>query len=476
MIQSLPVELILILLRGSSVADILNFTRTSAYFRCISLTNRRLWIDAADSYRIRLPLGETLRTTDLSLLPRNAARGASIVYKWQHHHLVSRGLAVQPIRIQEATLLYNLPAWAFWGPLKYSQRTFVGHAPPAFINVLPGGRAFLFGSMGHLGVYGLHGEYGYELDIPTYTHFEPQPGDRAATVAWDSVDNGAHIRIAVISKALNGQHDMESKLCVFEVDFTRSVIEPRIRRTHIFTLPVNATAVSIKKNRILVRSSSAFLVIDLTAGQRGCWLLPDTNAEITSAIIHPTENSVLLVVHSLRDHATSVQRVDLPHDLESFAETPVWPCYPCKPRPVARLPAPQPAPSQTIYSSIDADGAMFREFTTRAGPRAVVVSSTLISKAGSTKNASYAVNEPLAVLRSSYNHQMLVAFREGALAVLESTHLDDERSAYGYRDVAMLKLGFPAERMPGVGRAVAFDDVYGIMLVFARGRLFVVQY
>lgn len=77
------------------------------------------------------------------------------------------------------------------------------------MNVLPGGRSFLLGSMGHLGIYGLRGEYGYELKVPFCARFDPHPGDTAATIAWDSVDNGVHVGIAVLSKAFNERHDVE---------------------------------------------------------------------------------------------------------------------------------------------------------------------------------------------------------------------------------------------------------------------------
>lgn len=68
------------------------------------------------------------------------------------------------------------------------------------------------------------------------------------------------------------------------------------------------------------------------------------------------------------------------------------------------------------------------------------------------------------VMRSSHHRQMIAAPepKQGTLTVLHGERL--------------LKLAFPAKSMPGVGRSVAFDDVYGIMLVFARGRLWVVQY
>ncbi|KAJ6606924.1 hypothetical protein B0H10DRAFT_2195189, partial [Mycena sp. CBHHK59/15] len=171
----------------------------------MSLTSRRLWIDASDAHAISLPLGETLKNTCLSLLPRNAARRVSISQKWKNPGV---GGVICPIKTYEVTPIYHLPSWAFWAPLKYSQRSLLGHAPPTFVNILPGGHLFLFGSMGHLGVYDLGGNYGFELEVPFNGRFDPRPGD-ASTVDWDSLDNGAHITIIVLTEAFNDQHDVE---------------------------------------------------------------------------------------------------------------------------------------------------------------------------------------------------------------------------------------------------------------------------
>ncbi|KAJ7467844.1 hypothetical protein B0H11DRAFT_48872 [Mycena galericulata] len=272
MIELLPVELVLIILRGSAIADILNFTRTSSYFRRISLTNRSVWCDASDSYKLRLPLGETLKTTAIFDLPRNAARSASIAHKWQLHRLGEPSPI--PIRTYEATRLYELPSWAFWSPLKYSKPSCLGHAPPTFINILPGGHAFLFGSMAHLGIYDLHGEYEYALEVPCSTQFDPRPGQGDSTVDWHSVDNGAHITVVVLSKAFNVRHDVESYLSVFDVDYVQGNA-PSIRRTHILTLPIHATAISIKGSLILINSRDAFLIVNLKTKQRAVWHLSD---------------------------------------------------------------------------------------------------------------------------------------------------------------------------------------------------------
>ncbi|KAJ7022670.1 hypothetical protein C8F04DRAFT_234351 [Mycena alexandri] len=269
MLDYLPVELLLIVLRGSSITDIFNLSRTASFFRYISLTNRGLWIDASDCYRIRLPLGETLKTTDLARILYDVARSVSILYKWQHRDLAR---PVSPIRTYEATRLYGLPSWSFWSPLRYAQRTFIGHFPPTFMNVLPGGRSFLFGSVAHLGIYDVQGEYGIALDVPFCGRFDPRPGDTTMTVDWDSVDNGAHIVVVVISKAFNQHHNVESYLSVFAVNHTLATT-PSVHRTHIFPLPLDASAVSMKGSLVLVWSSNAFVIVDLKSSQSDWWLL-----------------------------------------------------------------------------------------------------------------------------------------------------------------------------------------------------------
>ncbi|KAJ6579090.1 hypothetical protein DFH09DRAFT_1360947 [Mycena vulgaris] len=339
------------------------------------------------------------------------------------------------------------------------------------MNVLPGGRAFLFGSIGHLGVYDLRGQYGQELDVPFSARFDPHPGVSTTTVDWDSVDNGAHITVVVLSKTFNDHRDVESKLSVFTVDYTRTAKEPSILRTHVFTLPISATVVSIKGALILVRSSNAFLLVNLEAKQRGCWLLRETESEIASTYIDPAQNSIILVLNSDKDNTRSLQIFDVPSVMESFNDAPHWAGDLLTSRTVTELarPAPKSHPTVQFFHS---DSATFRE-STLADDGKLLLSSTFaegphspdVSPTQPTVKQTACAPSNVAVLRSAHRLKMLVAVSKGELAILPSTQSD-----------AILRLAFPAERMPGLGRALAFDDVYGIMLVFARGRLFVVQY
>jgi hypothetical protein len=124
-------------------------------------------------------------------------------------------------------------------------------------------------------------------------------------------------------------------------------------------------------------------------------------------------------------------------------------------------------------NSLVADGTKFREKMLTPDARTAVISSTRIGARWDIDVAeitAHTVALPLAPLRSSY-HSMLAAVGTGTLAVLRANE------GWNTGDIQrFLRLSFPSEGMAGVGRSVAFDDVYGIALAFARGRLFVMQY
>jgi hypothetical protein len=123
--------------------------------------------------------------------------------------------------------------------------------------------------------------------------------------------------------------------------------------------------------------------------------------------------------------------------------------------------------------ALDASGTIFRETTLTSDARTAITSSTHIGPvryAPANEITAHTVAQPLVSLRSSY-HTTLTAVGNGVLAALRT---DD---GWGAGDTQkFLTLSFPAEGMPGIGRTVVFDDVYGVALAFARGRLFVIQY
>lgn len=145
-----------------------------------------LWIDASDSYRIRLPLhtrdldAENYR---LARTPRCVARQCCI----NGDIMISGGPSLQSeLMKQLGSMLCHVAVVIHW-------------PRPSFINILPGGRSlFILSSMGHLGIYDLR--------------------------STDSADNGACIVVVVFSKPFNECHDVERYLSLFMALNVRKLI------------------------------------------------------------------------------------------------------------------------------------------------------------------------------------------------------------------------------------------------------------
>ncbi|KAJ7264387.1 hypothetical protein C8J57DRAFT_1470521 [Mycena rebaudengoi] len=348
-LDDIPLELILLILRGAAVEDILNFTRTSSYFRCMSLSNRRLWTDASDAHGLRLPPGETLATTSASLLPVHAMRSALISRKWRASGPIA------PVRTYELKLLYDHASWAMWAPRRYLQRSLIARAPPTYMNVLPGGNLFLFGTMARLGVYTLDGRScrnpGCDLDIPSapLVNFFNLEQFRGA-VDWDSADNGAHITLATLSRSTNANHDVESSLCVFSIEYTDPYAGPSVVRTHLLKLPAlaaTASGVCIRDSTILVHSST-FTELWLVDAKENTHVrlyhsspdeVPESGYEISSATIFPSDRSLIaLALKSPKNNTRTVQLVDIPPDMPPIDPQTLsadWPSRPLQHTPCA---------------------------------------------------------------------------------------------------------------------------------------------
>ncbi|KAK6977726.1 F-box domain-containing protein [Favolaschia claudopus] len=476
MLDTLPVELVLYILRGSSLSVVLNVSRTWSYLRGISLVERRLWVDASDAYRIRLPLGETLKTIKISLIPGYVARCVAIQNKLRPLQHCSFGSSIphpvfiSPIRTYEATGLYALPAYAPWGPAKYSQCSFVGHIPPTFLSVLPGGHSFLLGSLRHLAVYDLVGKYGIELNVgPSCPQYEPRPGAEAVSaVDWDSRDNGVHIGVAVLSKAFDEQCEIQSYLSVFQINYDAKGVRdnkqaPSVRRTQLVSVPFRAEAVAIRGHLVVVYNHSNVLPVDLRIWRRKWWRAEkfviqhatiDLGTRLPTAFlaVRSQEQSTLLL--SLDETAAMLEFSKSESD-SGIAGSPL------KPEVVCLLP-------RRVYIPGSADRYLSHNCTTHGFRDAITTSHT--DGINGTKFLTLSDSQQPIQGRSSY-HIMLTAVDLNGL--IEVQLLDPEEDI---EPDARRIISFPAERMRGVGRSVGFDPVYGIGLVFARGRLWIMQY
>ncbi|KAK7031945.1 F-box domain-containing protein [Favolaschia claudopus] len=446
MLDTLPVELVLYILRGSSLSVVLNVSRTCSYLRGISLVERRLWVDAFDAYRIRLPLRETLKTIKLSLIPGYAARCVSIrnkvrpLQRCRSSTSIPDPVLISPIRTYEATGLYKLPAYAPWGPAKYSQYSFVGHIPPPFLSVFPGGHSFLLGSLRHLAVYDLVGKYGIELNVgPSCSQYEPRPGAEAVSaVDWDSRDNGVHTGVAVLSKAFDEQREVQR--CVMTIELCcigNNHQAPSVRRTQLVSVPFRAEAVAIRGHLVVVYSHSNVLLVDLRIGRRGWW-----RAE------------KCMIQHATIDVGTRLPTVFL---------------------------AVRNQDQSTLLLSLDETAAML-ELSKSESDSGIASSPLKLDAVFSLPRRVYipgAAGKYLSYNCTTHGFRDAITTSHADGTAVDSNGLIEVQLLDPEEDIepdARRIISFPAEQMRGVGRSVGFDPVYGIGLAFARGRLWVMQY
>nr|GAT53778.1 predicted protein [Mycena chlorophos] len=283
---SLPVELVLETLRGASIIDLVSVSHTSGYLRTIALTHRSLWLSASETHKLVLPPGQTLQTVDLPEMLRHAARSASIARKLANPDAL-------PVRTVELRHLYYLPSYAFWSPPRHEAFSFLPRFPPPILDVLPGGHAFIMGDVEHLALYDMQPEGGLieELLPPKYVHQmtarEVRSVDEARRrVSWDSVDNGARIVLAVVSSGyaeanLNGYAEarvLKRNLTVFVLTYPAPLTEtntntkparprPTIDRIRDVLLPIEANAVCVNGDRILVSSRDTFMVFEVAKSE-----------------------------------------------------------------------------------------------------------------------------------------------------------------------------------------------------------------
>ncbi|KAJ6569205.1 hypothetical protein B0H19DRAFT_1065970 [Mycena capillaripes] len=179
-IQRLPVELIAKTLHGMTLNDIMNVTRSCAYFRQISLDNRQLWVHAKDSSKLPLPVDETTETVDAALLPRLACRAILLEHKWEEH-------IIFPIRSIEPSTIYALPTWA-----QPPTGEPMGFRNPSIFHLLPGAQMFLIGERRQLCLYDVEGRHEHRLnDLPA----------SIMSVEWAVVDKKISITLCLRSGA-----------------------------------------------------------------------------------------------------------------------------------------------------------------------------------------------------------------------------------------------------------------------------------
>ncbi|KAF7317859.1 F-box domain-containing protein [Mycena kentingensis (nom. inval.)] len=256
MLVDLPVELILNILDGATVADILHATRTSRYLRFISLAHRSLWNHACDPHKLVLPFGDTLQSANLALILCSAARAASIARR-----LLSATAAnpIYPLHTRELRSLYDLAPYRPWSPERFARPTFLGHAPPPILAVLPGGRAFILGDTEHLAVYDVAGEWALELAAPAYSRFYSfgtSVADVRRRVSWNIEDSGKRSVVAFVSSGIGTTQRMERHLSVFALESAEGTGQMYLRHADHFLLSMNADSVGFQGHNVVVVSGA----------------------------------------------------------------------------------------------------------------------------------------------------------------------------------------------------------------------------
>ncbi|KAF7309337.1 F-box domain-containing protein [Mycena indigotica] len=288
MLLRLPVEVALETFCGQDIAELLQLSRTSSHLRAFCTNYRALWLTASDAYKLQLPPGETVHTADTSLLLRSAARSVAIAHKWR----CSADAPIHALRIHEAQKLYQLTAYAFWAPLRFAQPSFIGPQPPPILSILPGGRTLIIGDLQHLAIHDLEGSHTWKLVTlktwPRTTSFPPQSVAAAnRAVAWDSVDNGQRVVLAVVKSGYTKEHVFDTYLFVFVFDCAAGLDAARVTRMG-HTLPdVDADMVSVQASRIFVSSSDTVHAFDLPASVPGSLVSVGTTNEPVDVVRYP---------------------------------------------------------------------------------------------------------------------------------------------------------------------------------------------
>lgn len=303
-IIDLPPELVLKILLHASVADILHFTRTCSYLRQISLYNRQIWKNARDSHIIPLPPGNTLDTVDLTFYPYYASRAISLSVKWKTF------TSVPPLKCSEARHLYHLPSWEPWIPQG------PGTLSPTVCYILPGSRYVLLGRLSEMrdiptnvGIYDLKTAHGHLLDYP----------GRLDSLDWVSTDNGAHITISILltvaERGPTVTDEVHRRLRIFSLDCSTALSQddssPQIVQTGDIRLPPGsfARSVVLRDSLACLHGGSELFFIDINL-KSGICVSPrperangipstsstDVNFDIDDVFLHPRRQCVLLLI------------------------------------------------------------------------------------------------------------------------------------------------------------------------------------
>ncbi|KAJ7461351.1 hypothetical protein B0H11DRAFT_2198762 [Mycena galericulata] len=291
-ILKLPVELIVKVLRGGTLKVILNTTRACAYFRNTSLFAREIWLDAPDSSNLPLPLGETLATIDVAMLPRLACRAVSIQQRWTE-------AVISPVRSFKPDL-DKLPSWAPWIVPSMG----LGFKHPKWCQLLPGGETFLVGKGSAMGVYDLQGVFGHKLHLV----------GAVVDIAWISGDNGGHLTIGILLVTARSLEGSREALCFYEMTQAQSM-PPCVSRPRYIELPRSDSPLGLAvRNSTALVWGDEFVSFIYLSRQTGTYLFSGkdkTEFHIIHATIRPyLPFTIVILSESATDRTRTLSVVE----------------------------------------------------------------------------------------------------------------------------------------------------------------------
>ncbi|KAJ7150730.1 hypothetical protein C8R46DRAFT_1229665 [Mycena filopes] len=279
-VLELPVELVFKVLRGLTLEDIMNITRSCHYFRAISLASPDVWVDSQDS--VSLPPVEELASIEPSLVARYACRAISLHQKWKEP-------IITPLRSSRPSI-GELPSWSLWIPPEMA----LGFNSPLWCELLPGAKTFFVGKRTAAGVYDVHGRYGVEFDLH----------GQVIDVGWDSRQpEGVSLMFGFLMNTFGEGRYIATVLCLYTLggQATALTVSPP-RYISLPDIPRAPKGLAVQDNTVLMWGNDFILLVNILSGKK--WYLrprEEENLNILLATFQPSPRSRIVLLSEETD-------------------------------------------------------------------------------------------------------------------------------------------------------------------------------
>ncbi|KAF5381865.1 hypothetical protein D9757_008348 [Collybiopsis confluens] len=261
-LQSFSPEVLLKIFDGLPVEDVLNLSRVSHYLRQLSLCNRSFWTRADKTFLIPLPIGQTLKTIDISLIPQYFAQAVSI-----SKNLQPRPKSISPegsskIQIAQPKRISLINIDNPFDPIVAFMRS---------AHLLPGHQlAMMIWKLSpedpdtqRMVIMSLDRKFRFVVNH----HF-----DEDAAFVWNSKDNGGLTWLALLMPSRNHS---PSNLCIFEIRCDNTVDQPfSIHGHRIIQVPKSCSVqkMVMEGSLLVLFGDRDILVYDCKEGLGRQWL------------------------------------------------------------------------------------------------------------------------------------------------------------------------------------------------------------